>query len=119
MGMTAEEKTRCEDIIYVHATAAAAANAAPVPGGGTVIDTAALVSMAIHLSEVFGGSISKSTAEAMVVAELKKSVGKQFIKELSKILPFGGQLVAPTVTFGLLTKAGWAIANQLANNRGW
>lgn len=118
MGMTSEERSKCEDIIHGHAIAIAAANAAPIPGLGVAADMAGCVTMAMALASVFGGSLTSSTAEAMVIPALKQSVGKKFAKELVKFIPGLGSIAAPAITIGMIEAAGWTIANQLANQRG-
>ncbi len=41
---------------------------------------------------------------------------KMVAKELSKLVPGLGQLVAPTMSATMLEAAGWAMANEMAAN---
>lgn len=115
--MTEAQKKKCHTIIHTHAAAAAAGNAVPVPGLGVATDTGAMVSMAMALSAVFGGDIKENVAKNVAVAALKKTVLKQpiktFTKEVSKLIPFLGQFVAPTISLGMLEAAGWTMAHDL------
>ena len=94
--MTIEQKNRCHKIIHSHAAVAAAGNALPVPGG----------------------NIPENVAKNMAIAALKKTLLKQPIKtitkELAKLIPFAGQVVASSVSVAMLESAGWVMASELA-----
>ena len=98
MPMTEEEKSKCKKIIHGHAVAAAAGNLVPVPGVGLATDTVTMTTMAMALASVFGGSITESVAKNMainaIVATIKKQPVKVIAKEISKVVPIIGQLVA-------------------------
>ena len=55
----------------------------------------------------------------MAIVAIKKTMLKQPIKslakELSKIVPILGQIVAPAVSVAMLESAGWLLAEQMAN----
>ena len=117
--MTENEKMQCHAIIHTHAAAAAAGNVVPMPGLGVAVDMIAMTSMAMSLCAVFGGNITEESAKLMAIAALKHTVLKQPIKvatkELSKLFPALGQVVAPTITVVLLETAGWTLARDLEN----
>ena len=119
--MTDDEKSKCQKIIHGHAAAAAVGNLAPIPGFGIAADTVTMTTMAMALSAVFGGSITESVAKTMainaIIAELKKQPVKVIAKEVSKIVPLLGQLVAPSVSVAMLEAAGWSLAEDLAIQR--
>lgn len=121
MPMTKEEKKRCGKIIHGHAVAAAAGNLVPIPGVGLAADTVTMTTMAMALSAVFGGSITESVAKNMainaVVATMKKQPIRILAKEVSKVVPIVGQLVAPTISVAMLESAGWILAEELATER--
>lgn len=116
--MTEEQKNRCRLIIHSAAAAAGAGNVAPIPGLGVAADVVAMTMMATSLAAVFGASISEEVAKGMAVSALKHTMLRQPIKvlakELSKLIPFAGQLVAPAVSAGMIEAAGWALANDMA-----
>ncbi len=115
--MTETQKKKCHAIIHSHAVAAGAGNVVPVPGLGVAADLGTMTTMAMAISSVFGGDISKEVAKNIAVATLKRTVLKQPIKmvakELSKLIPGLGQIVAPSVSVAMLESAGWAMAHQL------
>ena len=119
--ITTNEHSTCATIIHAHAVTAAAANVAPIPGLGIAADTVTLASMAMQLAAVFGASIPESVAKAMAVQAVKKTLLKQplktAVKELSKIVPFLGQLVAPAMSVAMLEATGWCLAEEMAARR--
>lgn len=121
MPMTEEEMSKCRKIIHGHAAAAAAGNLVPAPGVGIAVDTVTMTTMAMALASVFGGSITESVAKNMatsaIIATIKKQPLRVITKEISKVLPFIGQLVAPTVSVAMLESAGWLLAEDLAAER--
>ena len=118
MAMTEEEISKCRKIIHGHAAAAAAGNLVPVPGVGLAADTVTMTTMAMALASVFGGSITETVAKTMainaIVATVKKQPVKIIAKEVSKIVPIVGQLVAPSISVAVLESAGWLLAEDLS-----
>ncbi len=121
MQMTEGEREDCHLIIHSHAVAAAAGNAAPVPGLGVAVDTIAMTTMAMALASRLGGSIPESVAKTMAVNAIKKTILKQpiktAVKEVSKIIPFLGQLIAPSISVTMLESAGWVLVDELVKKR--
>jgi len=119
--MTDEEISKCRKIIHGHAAAAAAGNLVPVPGVGLAADTVTMTTMAMALASVFGGSITESVAKNMainaIVATVKKQPVKVIAKEISKVVPIVGQLVAPSISVAMLESAGWLLADDLVAER--
>jgi uncharacterized protein (DUF697 family) len=115
--MTDEEKNQCHAIIHSHAAAAAACNAIPIPGAGIAADMVTMTSMCMSLCAVFGGNITQEAAKGLAITAIKNTALKQPIrtlaKELSKLMPGLGQVVAPTIAVVMLEAAGWLLANEL------
>lgn len=115
--MTPEIKSSCRKIIHSHAVAAAAGNAIPVPGLGIATDMVTMTTMTMALCAAIGGSITEEAAKTMSIMALKNTMLKQPIKtltkELSKFIPFLGQVVAPSISVVMLESAGWILANEL------
>ncbi|MGL4981714.1 MAG: hypothetical protein ACRC4W_02445 [Treponemataceae bacterium] len=115
--MTEEQEGKCHAIIHGHAIACGAGNLVPVPGLGVAADIGTMTMMTIALGAVFGANVTREVAKNMAIASLKKTVLKQPIKmaakELSKLIPGLGQIVAPAIGAGLIEAAGWTLANQL------
>ena len=121
MPITDEEKSKCRKIIHGHAAAAAAGNLVPVPMVGLATDTVTMTTMAMALASVFGGSITESVAKNMainaIIATMKKQPVRIIAKEISKVVPVVGQLVAPSISVAMLEAAGWLLAEELAAER--
>ena len=121
MPITDEEKSKCRKIIHGHAAAAAAGNLVPVPMVGLATDTVTMTTMAMALASVFGGSITESVAKNMainaIIATMKKQPVRIIAKEISKVVPIVGQLVAPSISVAMLEAAGWLLAEELAEER--
>ena len=115
--MTEDQMNMCHGIIHTHAAACGAGNIIPVPGLGVAADIATMTTMTMALAGVFGGNISQSVAEGIAIAAIKRTVLKQPIKtlakELSKLIPGLGQIVAPAMGIAMIEAAGWSIAHQL------
>ena len=115
--MTPEQETKCHAIIHSHAVAAAAGNAFPVPGLGIAVDIAAMTTMCMSLSAVFGGNIPENIAKGLAITAIKETTLKQPIKvaskELAKFIPFLGSVVAPSISIVMLEAAGWTLAQEL------
>lgn len=115
--MTGAQKNKCHAIIHSHAVAAAAGNTVPVPGLGIAADMITMATMAMSLCAVFGGNISQEAAKTLAIATLKNTMLKQPIKtltkELSKLVPFLGQIVAPSIAVVMIEAAGWVLAKEL------
>ncbi len=115
--MTEDQEKKCHAIIHSHAVAAAAGNAVPVPGLGVAVDLVTMTTMTMSLCAVFGGNISESAAKTLAIAALKNTMLKQPIrtltKELSKLIPGLGQLVAPSISVVMIEAAGWVLAKEL------
>ena len=119
--MTEEEKVVCGRIIHSAAVIAAAGNLAPVPGTGVACDILAMTTMTMTLASYFGQSIPEEVAKGMAIAAIKETMLKQPIKvlakELSKLIPGLGQIVAPSISVVMLEAAGWSIAEDLDRKR--
>lgn len=118
MNMTQAQYNKCRAIIHSAAGAAGAGNLVPVPGTGAAADLLAMTAMTASLAGVFGSNVNEQVARGMAIAALKQSLLKQPIKvlgkELAKLVPGLGQMVAPAISITLIEAAGWAIANDLA-----
>ena len=115
--MTDEQKTKCHAIIHTCAAGAGAGNLIPIPGTGLAADTVAITTMAMSLAAVFGGSLTEEAAKGMAIVAIRRTILKQPIrvltKELSKFIPFLGQVLGPSISIAMLEAAGWSLAEEL------
>ncbi len=120
--ITEDEKKKCHVVIHTHALLVGAGNAVPVPGLGFAADVGTMTTMAIALSQIFNDKpLDKNVAISLVTGILKRLLLKYPIrmlaKEASKIIPGLGQVVAPTISIGMIESAGWVLVNQFAKER--
>lgn len=117
--MTFDQEKKCHQIIHTAAAVAAGGNLVPVPGLGIATDIVAMTAMTVSLAAVFGGNLSQEAAKGLTILALKKTMLRQPIKvvtkELSKLFPGLGLIVAPTLTVIILEAIGWSIAKELEN----
>ena len=59
-------------------------------------------------------TVAKTMAINAIVATVKKQPVKIIAKEVSKIVPIVGQLVAPSISVAMLESAGWLLAEDLS-----
>ena len=73
--------------------------------------------MAIMLAGVFGGDLTQEAPKAAAISAIKyaalKAPIKALAKELSKLVPGLGQVVAPTVSFAIAEGGGWVLAKDM------
>ncbi|MDM9652060.1 hypothetical protein QU755_11305 [Pseudomonas wenzhouensis] len=121
MSMSPQQQSKCQAIIHSAAATAGAGNLIPVPGAGVAVDMVVMTAMSAGLASVFGGNINEQVARGMAVAALKNTMLKQPVKtltkELSKLVPYLGLVVAPTLSAALVEAAGWTIAQDLAQRQ--
>ena len=122
LDMTPQHQALCHRIIHSAAATAGAGNLVPIPGFGIAVDLITMTGMTMALANVFGGSITKAVAEGLSVAALKETALKQPVKlitkELSKLFPLLGMLIAPAISIGMIEAAGWNIARQMDKDFG-
>ncbi len=115
--MTEDQEKKCYAIIHAHAVVAAAANIAPVPCLGIAADAVTMTTMTMSLCAVFGGSLYEEATKGLAITAIKNTLLKQPLKtltrELSKLIPVLGQVVAPSITVVMLEAAGWTLAKEL------
>ena len=118
--MTDNQEAKCHTIIHSHAVAAATGNAVPVPGLGIAVDMVTMMTMTMSLCAVLGGNISREAAKTLAIVTLKNSILKRpirtLIKELSKLVPGLGEVVASSIAVVMIEAAGWELASELEAN---
>jgi uncharacterized protein (DUF697 family) len=120
--MTSDQEKKCHAIIHTAAVGAGGGNLIPVPGVGIAADIVAMTAMTMSLAGVFGGSLTEEAAKGIAISAIKNTMLKQPIKtltkELSKLIPILGQVVAPTISVTMIEAAGWSIAKELDRKHG-
>jgi uncharacterized protein (DUF697 family) len=119
--MTENQRKKCHAIIHTGAAAAGGGNLLPIPGTGFAADTVALTTMACGLAAVFGKELSTAAARAIALSAIKREIMKKPLKsigkELSKLIPFGGQAASAAVSIAMAEAAGWSMAKEFDDNK--
>lgn len=112
--MTSRESGLCNGIIHVASAAAAGVGAglAPIPGSDTVIITPIQIAMTVSLGQVFGITLMRSQAEAMVASELAAQIGRTASQVLIGWLPGVGNVVNAVTAASLTETIGWIVAKE-------
>ncbi len=125
-----QKKTECEKTVTLYAGLSAATALVPIPGAGVAVDLAALVRLFDLLRKSFGIQkvepreigipvlqqaasriINYATTEGAVLL-LKRFATSETVKEVSKYVPFVGQVVAASLGFAITRAAGRAYLND-------
>ncbi len=118
--MSPEQERKCHKIIHSAAVGAGAGNLIPVPGTGLAADAVALTAMAMALAAIFGQNLTENAAKGVAMAALKRTALQQPVKmlgkELVKIVPWFGSVLAAGVSVAVLEATGWTLANEMARN---
>ncbi len=106
-----EDFSKLEVIIHTASGSAAAASGALAQGAALGLDTPVLITihigMIIQLGEVFGRKLNKNTAAALLGTGTGVGIGAFGVKAILGLIPFGGNLVNATVSFGYTELLGW------------
>lgn len=108
-----ERKQRANKIIHGAAASSASTSAALAQGAtlgaDTPIITAIAVGMVIALGELFGKSLEKSTAIAILGQTAGASIGVAGAKAVLGWFPGIGNIANATISFTYLEALGWSI----------
>ena len=110
--MTSEEKKSCHGIIHAHSVAAGAVGAgfAQIPTSDNLIITPIQLSMTIALGEVFGITMSQSSAQAALASAIGATVGRTISQVLLGWIPGVGNVINATTAATVTEAIGWALA---------
>ena len=101
---------KCHIIIHSATTAAASFGAIPIPIADAIPIGAVQISMVVALGKVFGLTIGKATAEAIIGASTAATVGRFTATQLSKPIPGLGSAVGAVTAAAITEALGWAVA---------
>lgn len=126
------KKEACEKYIYL-ASGVAAVNALnPIPGADIAVDLSVLIKLFTSIRSSYGltdeklkgieiaipaiaplaNNVIKYATKEGILFLLKKYVGRQTLKQVSKYVPFVGQAIAATAGFGITMAAGISYLND-------
>ncbi|GGA43996.1 caspase family protein [Okeania sp. KiyG1] len=115
-----EDFSKLEAIIHTASVSAAAASGALAQGAAFGLDTPVLITihigMVIQLGEVFGRKLNKNTAAALLGSSVGVGIGAFGVKAILGFIPFAGNLVNATVSFGYTELLGWTFVKLFKND---
>jgi len=112
--MTKKQKDKCHTIIHAAAVAAsgAATGLAQIPGADNAAILPIQVAMVVSLGEVFGKSVTKTTATSLLSTALASTAGRFISQVLIGWIPGVGNMVNAGTAFTVTEAVGWSIANH-------
>ncbi|MFN5182056.1 MAG: GTPase [Bacteroidota bacterium] len=126
------KRTACKKYVYIAAGAAAANALNPIPGADIAVDLSVIATLFSSIRSSYGltneklksveialptvaplaNNIVKYAAKEGAIMLLKKFIGRQAVKQVSKYIPFVGQAVAASAGFAITTAAGVSYLND-------
>lgn len=116
--MTAAQKRQCHHIIHLYAVSAAgiAGGLAQLPSSDSAPLAALEVKMVTELAAVFGVSLTKTAAAAIVSAVAGTTAGRAISQWLVGWIPGWGNAINATTAAGVVESLGWAAADRFCND---
>lgn len=95
--------------ILASGASAAAIGAAPIPGADFVPLTALQVGLMLKLSTLYGKPITKDHAKELIIATVVGNIGKTAFRQIVKVIPGAGMVVAASVAGSMTIALGYAV----------
>ncbi|WP_240315698.1 Era-like GTP-binding protein [Sporosarcina sp. PTS2304] len=102
--------------ILASGASAAAIGAAPIPGADFVPLTALQVGLMLKLSTLYGKPITKDHAKELIIATVVGNIGKTTFRQIVKVIPGAGMVVAASVAGSMTVALGFAIKYMYEND---
>lgn len=114
--MPKELEKKCHVAIHSATTAAAAADAIPIPMSDAVPITAAQIGMIIKLGKVFDLTLSQAAAKSLAGVALTQQAGRAIFTNILKSIPgagtAAGSFIGATTAAALTEALGWIVADD-------
>lgn len=102
--------------ILAAGASAAAIGAVPIPGADFVPLTTLQVGLMLKLSTLYGKPITKDHAKELIIATIVGNIGKTAFRQIVKVIPGAGMVVAASVAGSMTVALGFAIKYMHENN---
>lgn len=103
---------KCKVIIHGASLATAGVGVSPLPGSDAPAIMALQAAMIVALGQVFGVSLSKASAMAVVKSALAKKLGITAVGQLAKFIPVFGSGINAAIAGGLTEVLGWETVRE-------
>lgn len=102
--------------ILAAGASAAAIGAVPIPGADFVPLTTLQVGLMLKLSTLYGKPITKDHAKELIIATIVGNIGKTAFRQIVKVIPGAGMVVAASVAGSMTVALGFAVKYMYENN---
>lgn len=102
--------------ILAAGASAAAIGAAPIPGADFVPLTTLQVGLMLKLSTLYGKPITKDHAKELIIATIVGNIGKTAFRQIVKVIPGAGMVVAASVAGSMTVALGYAVKYMYENH---
>lgn len=102
--------------ILAAGASAAAIGAAPIPGADFVPLTTLQVGMLLKLSALYGKKVTKDRAKELIIATVVGNIGKTAFRQIVKVIPGAGMVVAASVAGSMTVALGFAVRYMYEND---
>lgn len=102
--------------ILAAGASAAAIGAAPIPGADFVPLTTLQVGLMLKLSALYGKPITKDHAKELIIATVIGNIGKTAFRQIVKVIPGAGMVVAASVAGSMTVALGYAVKYMYEND---
>ncbi|GKV66778.1 YcjF family protein [Sporosarcina sp. NCCP-2331] len=101
--------------ILAAGASAAAIGAVPIPGADFVPLTTLQVGLMLKLSTLYGKPITKDHAKELIIATVVGNIGKTAFRQIVKVIPGAGMVVAASVAGSMTVALGYAVKYMYEN----
>ncbi|MEK4025627.1 MULTISPECIES: YcjF family protein [Sporosarcina] len=102
--------------ILAAGASAAAIGAVPIPGADFVPLTTLQVGLMLKLSTLYGKPITKDHAKELIIATVVGNIGKTAFRQIVKVIPGAGMVVAASVAGSMTVALGYAVKYMYEND---
>ncbi|PIC76508.1 MULTISPECIES: YcjF family protein [Sporosarcina] len=102
--------------ILAAGASAATIGAVPIPGADFIPLTTLQVGLMLKLSTLYGKPITKDHAKELIIATIVGNIGKTAFRQIVKVIPGAGMVVAASVAGSMTVALGYAVKYMYEHN---
>lgn len=117
--MTKEQRVKCHSIIHSASAMAGGVGAklAQIPGSDNLAIVPIQTTMVIALGAVFGVTLTKSSARAVLATSTSTFIGRGISQVLIGWIPVVGNVTNAATAAGITEAIGWAVAHDFDSKK--